>query len=70
MGVTLILDWNTLKLSQRGTDTKIINLLYDIHYLRWTPWDGVNQIMSLAGLFFLVALTVLGLKIFFGIHRR
>ncbi len=64
-GVTLVLDWQRLKLSQRGRDTELIDLLYEIHYLRWTPWDAVNQVLGLAGLFFLVTLSLLGMRIYF-----
>jgi hypothetical protein len=58
--VTITLDWNTLKLTQRGQDTELINLIYTIHYLQWTPYAAINQVLGFAGLFLLMALTVLG----------
>lgn len=58
--VTITLDWNTLKLTQRGQDTELINLIYKIHYLQWTPYSAINRVLGFAGLFLLMALTVLG----------
>jgi uncharacterized iron-regulated membrane protein len=58
--VTITLDWKTLKLTQRGQDTELINLIYKIHYLQWTPYAAINQVLGFAGLFLLMALTVLG----------
>jgi hypothetical protein len=61
--VTITLDWNTLKLTQRGQDTELINLIYKIHYLQWTPYAAINQVLGFVGLFLLMALTVLGAMI-------
>ena len=58
--VTITLDWKTLKLTQRGQDTELIDLIYKIHYLQWTPYAAINQVLGFAGLFLLMALTVLG----------
>ncbi|MFQ3322508.1 MAG: putative iron-regulated membrane protein [Pseudomonadales bacterium] len=59
-GVQITLDWNRLKLSQRGQDTDLIDLIYKIHYLQWTPFKAINEIVGFVGLFLLMALTVLG----------
>jgi hypothetical protein len=58
--VTITLDWKTLKLTQRGQDTELIDLIYKVHYLQWTPYAAINQVLGFAGLFLLMALTVLG----------
>ena len=63
-GVRIVLEWDSLKLTQRGTDTDLIDLLYEIHYLRWTPWDSVNRVLSSVGLLLLFALSLLGLRIY------
>ena len=64
-GIEIQLDWDQMKLSQRGTDRKIIETLYKIHYLQWTKWDNVNLILGIIGLCSLVSLTILGLVSYF-----
>jgi len=63
-GVEVTLDWQTLKLSQTGQDTKLINLLYQVHYLQWTPFKGINQLLGVIGLLLLISLTVLGVRLY------
>ncbi|WP_144394570.1 PepSY domain-containing protein [Pleionea sediminis] len=63
-GVRISLNWETLKLRQKGEDTDLINLIYKIHYLQWTPWSIVNQVLGIVGLFFLVTLSILGMRLF------
>ncbi|XOV77623.1 MAG: PepSY domain-containing protein [Aestuariibacter sp.] len=63
-GIDINLDWSSLRLSQNGDDTKLINLLYKIHYLQWSPFKGVNQILGIMGLLLLITLTVLGIKLY------
>ncbi|TWX68281.1 PepSY domain-containing protein [Colwellia sp. C1TZA3] len=63
-GVKVTLDWQTLKLSQTGQDTQLINLLYQIHYLQWTPFKGINQVLGIFGLLLLISLTVLGVRLY------
>ena len=62
--VKVTLDWNTLRLSQTGQDTKLINQLYKIHYLQWTNHKAVDQVLGIFGLILLIALTVLGVRIY------
>ena len=70
-GVQVSLDWKRLTLRQKGEDTKLINTLYKIHYLQWTPYKGVNQYMGIIGLILLMTLTMLGLKIYIsGRHKN
>jgi hypothetical protein len=63
-GIEVNLDWQRLTLSQTGQDTKIINLLYKVHYLQWSPFKGFNQLLGIVGLLLLITLTVFGIKIF------
>lgn len=63
-GVEITLDWRNLRLRQKGDDTKLINLLYKIHYLQWTPFKEVNQILGIIGLLLLITLSVFGFKIY------
>ncbi|MGB1263115.1 MAG: PepSY domain-containing protein [Cognaticolwellia sp.] len=63
-GVEVTLNWHTLRLSQKGQDTALINLLYQVHYLQWTPHTGVNQVLGISGLILLLLLSILGLRIY------
>jgi len=63
-GVKVTLDWHTLTLSQTGQDTELINLLYQVHYLQWTPFKGINQVLGIFGLLLLISLTVLGVRLY------
>lgn len=62
-GVEVTLDWQSLRLSQKGGDTQLINTLYKIHYLQWTSNSVLNQILGIAGLILLFSLTVLGIRL-------
>ena len=61
-GVEITLDWQNLRLSQRGRDTELINLMYKIHYLQWTPIKAINQVLGVLGLVLLIFLTGLGVR--------
>jgi len=61
-GVEVTLDWNSMRLRQKGRDTKLIKLMYQIHYLQWTPFKGVNQVVGIIGLLLLITLTLCGIK--------
>lgn len=63
-GVEIKLDWNNLRLSQKGQDTHLINLLYKVHYLQWTPSKNFNQFLGILGLILLALLTALGVRIY------
>lgn len=63
-GIEVKLDWNNLKLSQKGQDTHLINLLYKVHYLQWTPHKALNQVLGVFGLILLMLLTALGIKLY------
>jgi len=59
-GVEVTVDWNTVKLQQRGRDTDRIDLLYNIHYLQWTGVKTVDRALGFVGLTLVIVLTILG----------
>ena len=59
-GVEVTVDWDSLKLQQRGRDTDRIDLLYKIHYLQWTGVKTVDRVVGFVGLTLVIVLTVLG----------
>ncbi|MBO1519511.1 PepSY domain-containing protein [Oceanisphaera pacifica] len=59
-GVKLTLNWPRLQLQQAGTDTRVINGVYRLHYLQWTPYERVNQILGFVGLALLLGLALSG----------
>jgi hypothetical protein len=63
-GVEIKLDWNNLRLSQKGQDTQLINLLYKVHYLQWTSHKGLDQVLGIFGLILLILLTILGVRLY------
>ena len=63
-GVEIKLDWLNLALKQKGNDTKLIDFLYKIHYLQWTPSTLINQFFGAIGLLLLIILTLCGFKIY------
>ena len=58
--VEITLDWNTLSLHQKGTDTDRIDLLYRIHYLQWTGVKRIDKVVGLVGPVLVMLLTTLG----------
>ena len=69
-GIKIVLDWPTLTFTQTGLDQKLIDTLYKVHYLQWTPWQGMNQVLGIFGLFLVAALSALGMKIYLGGRRK
>jgi hypothetical protein len=63
-GIEVSLNWERLTLRQKGDDTELINTLYKIHYLQWTPYKEINQYMGIIGLILLMTLTFFGMKIY------
>ena len=63
-GITIELNWHELRFNQTGPDQAVIDLLYRIHYLQWTPWSVVNQILGIIGLLLLVCLAAFGVRIY------
>ncbi len=64
-GVEVRLDWHSLGLSQQGQDTRRINQLYDIHYLRWTGIRPLDSVLGLVGLALLIYMTYSGARLAF-----
>lgn len=60
-GVILTLNWQTLRLQQKGRDRRIIDTLYKLHYLQYTPFAWLNKVVATVGLALLIGLTGLGL---------
>ncbi|MGH1441630.1 MAG: PepSY domain-containing protein [Cellvibrionaceae bacterium] len=69
-GVKIVLDWSELSLRQYGNDRRVIDTLYKIHYLQWTPWDILNRLLGVVGLFLLAMLTIFGLLLFIKSFRN
>lgn len=65
-GVRVSLDWEHLRLMQRGTDTDRIDALYRVHYLQWTGVAWLDEVLAVAGLLGLALLALLGLRLSFG----
>jgi hypothetical protein len=63
-GIEIKLDWHNLRLSQKGQDTQLINLLYKVHYLQWTSHKGLDQALGILGLILLILLTILGVRLY------
>lgn len=63
-GVELSLNWQNLALRQSGTDTRIISLLYKIHYLQWWGEKTINKAFAVLALLSLLVLSILGLLVY------
>jgi len=59
-GVTLTLDWNTMTITQRGRDTRLISTLYKIHYLQWFGQKQLDIVLGVIGLLSLFVLALFG----------
>jgi hypothetical protein len=68
-GVDIRVDWPSLSLSQSGRDTRWIDRLYNIHYLRWTGIAAVDQVLGVAGLLLLLLMTWTGTRLLLGPGR-
>lgn len=62
-GVSISLNWQTLSLYQRGSDTRWIDRIYDIHYLRWTGVAWLDEIIGIVGLILLVFMSLTGMQL-------
>jgi len=59
--IKLMFDWPRLSLRQQGTDSRIFNTMYDIHYLRWTGNKKFDQWFGYIGLVLLVLMALTGI---------
>jgi len=64
-GVEVTLDWNSMSLQQRGSDTNWIDRLYKIHYLQWTGIKSLDRVLGFVGIVLIVTLSTLGAWIAF-----
>ncbi len=69
-GVEITLDWRNLSLAQAGRDTRLLNVLYKIHYLQWLGRPFPNALLGIAGIVLLLLLTGLGLAVFILSRRK
>ncbi|MCB1049016.1 MAG: PepSY domain-containing protein [Acidobacteria bacterium] len=60
-GVNLTWNWSQMRLYQSGKDTRLIDMLYKIHYLQWTGLKWVDRILGVVGLLCVLALAIAGL---------
>lgn len=65
-GVTISVDWDRFSARQSGRDTRWIDRIYAIHYLRWTGHAVVDQILGITGLLLLLYMTWSGGRMVFG----
>ncbi len=65
-GVSISLNWDTLSFYQQGNDTRWIDGIYSIHYLRWTGFAYLDSLLGLLGLLLLLLMTVTGAIMLFG----
>lgn len=65
-GVEISVNWDSLGMSQRGPDTRRIDWVYDVHYLRWTGFETFDRIFGLFGLFLLMYMTYSGARMALG----
>ncbi len=62
---SVTLDWDSLSLYQSGRDTRMINLLYEIHYLRWTGIKAVDRVVGMLGLLLILLAAISGARLAF-----
>lgn len=60
-GVEITMNWDNLSFYQYGGDTRFIDRMYSIHYLRWTGSPSVDKVLGAAGLAMILLMTASGL---------
>jgi hypothetical protein len=68
-GVSIAVSWPSLGLTQAGNDTRWINQIYDIHYLRWSGINWLDEIVGGAGLLLLILMAITGARLLFGSRK-
>ena len=69
-GIELLLDWSTLRLTQRGKDTQLIDRLYRMHYLQWSPNIKMNMAIAFLAIVGLLIMCFVGLRLLIRFHHR
>lgn len=64
-GVKIKLNWNNLRFSQYGTDTKRIDWFYKVHYLQWSGNKEIDKFLGMAGLILLIGMALTGTRLLF-----
>lgn len=59
-GCRISINWQGLSLYQKGLDTDRIDMIYNIHYLRWTGNKAIDQVLGGLGLTLLILMTITG----------
>lgn len=68
--VQLVLDWQALSLVQSGGDTRLIDRLYRLHYLQWSPSPKLNAGLVVLALTALLAACFVGLRMLILFHHK
>jgi hypothetical protein len=68
-GKTVTVDRLTGEITQTGALNDWIDLTYRVHYLQWTPWEGVNIALVLVATPLVLALAATGLFMALGRGR-
>lgn len=69
-GKTVTVDRLTGEIAQTGSLNDWIDFTYRVHYLKWTPWKGVNVALALVAVPLVLGLAFSGLRMAFGWDRR
>lgn len=63
--VNITLNWAQMSLHQKGQDTEFIQMMYQIHYLKWTGIKYVDNVLGIIGLGLVIVLALLGIILSF-----
>ncbi len=61
-GIDVEIDWSSLSITQVGADRVWIDRIYNLHYLRWTGIEWLDEIVGILGLCLLVYMTYSGTR--------
>jgi len=61
-GIEIEIDWPTLSITQVGMDRIWIDRIYNLHYLRWSGIEWLDNIVGILGLCLLVYMTFSGAR--------
>ena len=68
-GPEVSVDRHSARLSRTGPDTRRIDWYYRVHYLQWTGRPRFDRIFAVVAIVLTLALTLLGLRLFFRRQR-
>ena len=61
-GIEIEIDWPTLSITQVGMDRVWIDRIYNLHYLRWSGIEWLDDIVGILGLCLLIYMTFSGAR--------